>query len=71
MGTWPQGGYGTHRLSGRALTMNEYLIRHIPPDLWARFKTRSVADGIPMRALVLLLIEAYVNGRIDVKAGEN
>ena len=50
---------------------DSYVLRNIPPDLWARFKTRSVADGIPMRALVLLLIEAYVNGQISVNAREN
>lgn len=31
-------------------------------DLWARFKSRAEAEGIPMRALILLLVEAYADG---------
>jgi hypothetical protein len=50
--------------------MPAYILRNIPPDLWARFKARSEADGIPMRALVLLLIEAYADGKVSVKAAK-
>lgn len=48
--------------------MPSYILRNIDPDLWARFKARSEEEGIPMRALVLLLIEAYADGKITVSA---
>jgi hypothetical protein len=48
--------------------MANYILRNIDPDLWARFKTRSEEDGIPMRALMLLLIDAYINGKVSVVA---
>jgi hypothetical protein len=48
--------------------MPAYILRNIPADLWTRFKARSEAEGIPMRALVLLLIEAYAEGKISVRA---
>jgi hypothetical protein len=46
--------------------MPSYILRSIDPDLWARFKARSEDEGIPMRALILLLIEAYADGRVSV-----
>jgi len=48
--------------------MPAYILRNIDPTLWARFKARSEAEGIPMRALVLLLIEAYADGKVSVSA---
>lgn len=48
--------------------MPSYILRNIDPDLWARFKARSEAEGIPMRALVLLLVEAYADGKVNVSA---
>ena len=48
--------------------MPSYILRNIDPSLWARFKARSEAAGIPMRALVLLLIEAYADGTVSVSA---
>lgn len=53
------------------LKMPSYLLRNIPPDLWARFKARSEVEGIPMRALILLLIEAYATGEVSVSARAN
>lgn len=48
--------------------MPSYILRTIDPDLWTRFKARSEAEGIPMRALLLLLIEAYADGKVSVSA---
>jgi hypothetical protein len=48
--------------------MPSYILRSIPPELWARFKARSESEGIPMRALMLKLIEAYANGDITIRA---
>jgi hypothetical protein len=48
--------------------MPSYILRTIPPELWARFKARSEQDGIPMRALMLLLIEAYADREINLQA---
>lgn len=48
--------------------MPSYILRTIDPDLWARVKARSEADGIPMRAIILKLLEMYASGRIDIKA---
>lgn len=48
--------------------MPSYILRSIDPDLWARFKARSEAEGIPMRPLILLLIEAFVDGKVSISA---
>lgn len=44
--------------------MTAYLLRDIDPAVWKRFKSRAAAEGIPMRALLLGLIEAYAEGAI-------
>lgn len=51
--------------------MSSYIIRmqtQADKDLWQRFKARSAQDGIPMRALMLKLVELYADGKLDVKA---
>jgi hypothetical protein len=48
--------------------MPSYILRNIDPDLWARFKARSEREGIPMRALLLLLVAGYASGEITVTA---
>lgn len=48
--------------------MAAYILRTIPDALWARFKKRSEQEGIPMRALILLLIEAYADGKVSIAA---
>lgn len=48
--------------------MPSYILRNIESSLWARFKARSEAEGIPMRALLLLLIQAYADGKVHVSA---
>jgi hypothetical protein len=46
--------------------MPSYILRNIDPELWARFKVRSEEEGIPMRALMLLLIEAYADRKVSI-----
>jgi hypothetical protein len=48
--------------------MPSYILRNIEPGLWARFKKRSEEEGIPMRALVLKLVELYAAGKIQIGA---
>lgn len=48
--------------------MPSYILRNIDPDLWARFKARSEEEQIPMRVLILKLIEAYADGKVSVSA---
>jgi hypothetical protein len=48
--------------------MPSYILRKINPELWARFKARSESEGIPMRALMLLLIKAYADREINLQA---
>jgi hypothetical protein len=48
--------------------MASYILRKINPELWARFKARSESEGIPMRALMLLLIKAYADHDITLQA---
>ena len=44
--------------------MPTYILRDLPPDLWARAKERAQADGWPLRPLFLQLLEDYATGRI-------
>lgn len=46
--------------------MPSYILRTIDPDLWARVKTRSEADQIPLRAIILALLELYASGKVNV-----
>ena len=45
-----------------------YLLRNIDPDVWARAKARADVDGITLRGLILLLVVAYAEGRIKLRA---
>lgn len=47
--------------------MSSYILRTIDPDLWARVKTRSESESLPLRAIILALLEMYADGRINVK----
>lgn len=51
--------------------MPSYILRNMPPDLWARFKARSAQEGIPMRALMLKLVEFYADGKLRIGATPN
>lgn len=48
--------------------MPSYILRTIDPDLWARVKTRSEAEGIPLRAIILKLLELYADGKLTIAA---
>lgn len=46
--------------------MPTYILRTIPPELWARVKARSESDQIPLRAVILALLDLYASRRVDV-----
>jgi hypothetical protein len=48
--------------------MPSYILRTIDPDLWARVKARSEAEGIPLRAIILKLLALYAEGDLVLKA---
>jgi hypothetical protein len=48
--------------------MPSYILRTIDPDLWARVKSRSEAEGIPMRAIILKLLSLYAAGKLVITA---
>lgn len=48
--------------------MASYILRTIDPDLWTRVKARSEADGIPLRAIILALLEMYAAGKINISS---
>lgn len=50
--------------------MPSYILRAIDPDLWARVKTRSEAEGIPLRAIILKLLELYADGKVAISAAK-
>jgi hypothetical protein len=47
--------------------MSSYILRTIDPGLWARVKTRSEADQIPLRRVILALLALYADGKVTVK----
>jgi hypothetical protein len=48
--------------------MASYILRTIDPDLWARVKARSSAEGVPLRAVILKLLALYAEGKVAIKA---
>lgn len=50
-----------------AVTLN-YLLRRIPPDDWDCLKARAEEQGITIRGILLLLVRAYVDGRVRILA---
>jgi hypothetical protein len=50
--------------------MSSYILRTIPPDLWARVKARSQAEGVPLRAVILKCLELYAEGRLSITAAK-
>lgn len=38
----------------------EYLLRNIPPELWAHVKNRAYTEGHPVRYVLLTLLQHYV-----------
>lgn len=47
--------------------MKTYLLRDIPPALWARVGRRAKRDGLKLRSLLMALLEAYDEGRLTVR----
>ena len=45
-----------------------YMLRDMNPQLWARVKARSESEGIPLRAIILKLLEMYAEQRVHLKA---
>ena len=50
--------------------MATYSLRGVDAQLWARFKSRAALEQIPLRALMLALIEAYGDRTINVKISD-
>lgn len=48
--------------------MADYILRRVPPEVWAAFKAKARADGLEMRTLLLLLVRAYAEGKVAVTA---
>lgn len=48
--------------------MPAYILRNIDPSLWARVKARSAAEGVPLRAIILKLLEFYAQGALSIVA---
>ena len=48
--------------------MASYILRDIPADLRARWRARAEAQSLPMRTVLLALIEMYAEGRVDVSS---
>lgn len=42
--------------------MANYALRNIPDALWQRCRARASDDGLSMRAIIILLLHAYVEG---------
>jgi hypothetical protein len=45
-----------------------YVIRNLPEPIWTRVKARSEAEGIPLRAVILKLLELYGLGEVVIRA---
>ena len=48
--------------------MASYIIRNLPKPLWDAFKAKSSAEGIPMKAVMLALVQAWVSGSVTVES---
>jgi hypothetical protein len=44
--------------------MPNYILRDVPPELWAGVQERAKADGWPLRPLLLALMKDYAEGTI-------
>jgi hypothetical protein len=47
--------------------MPSYILRTIDADLWERVKARSKADGLPLRRVILALLQMYADGKVSVQ----
>lgn len=48
--------------------MGAYILRKIDPALWALVQARAKTDGMPLRAVILKLLELYGQGEIEIRA---
>ena len=48
--------------------MPAYLLRSIDAKLWGRVKARAEKDVIPLRAIILALLELYAAGKVHVQS---
>lgn len=48
--------------------MPAYILRAIDPALWATVKARAQQDGMPLRAVILLLLDLYGRGKVQIAA---
>lgn len=46
--------------------MPSYILRNIDPKLWERVKARAQRDDLPLRALILAMLKAYADGRLEL-----
>lgn len=46
--------------------MPSYILRTIPPDLWAAVKQRATSEGTPLRQVLLFLLRAYADGAVSL-----
>lgn len=46
--------------------MASYILRTIDPELWERVKARSTEDDLPLRRVILALLEMYASGKIKI-----
>lgn len=44
--------------------MPNYILRDLPPDLWAEVKARADREGKPLRAVLLQLLADYAAGKV-------
>jgi hypothetical protein len=41
-----------------------YILRNVPEPLWSRVRERAAAEGWPLKALIVHLLEQYVEGTV-------
>lgn len=46
--------------------MPSYLLRDIPEELWAKAKATADAQGVTMRGVLLLLLQAWAAGDVTL-----
>ena len=45
----------------------DYLLRNIPEDIWRKAKSKAVLQGLNMKQLLILLLEAWLKGKITLR----
>jgi hypothetical protein len=46
--------------------MPSYILRNYDEKLWARVKKRAEADDLPLKAIIVALLELYADGKVNV-----